>query len=67
MRAFNVFLVGADQPIQIDLPFDNINDLADAASRARFLAGCMTAPDEDGVFLRVMVATNRIHCAFELD
>jgi hypothetical protein len=57
--------MGQHQPIQVDLPYADLDDLVVEASRAKFLAGHMTEPDEDGVCRRVMIATCRIQCVIE--
>lgn len=67
MATFCIHLMGQNQPITIDLPFADIDDLAATAATTRFLAGHMTEPDEDGVCRRVMIATSRIQCAVEMD
>lgn len=63
MATFTIHLMGQAMPITIDLPFADIDELADRAACERFLAGNMAEPDEDGVCRRVMIATNRIQCA----
>jgi hypothetical protein len=65
MAIFQVHLMGQHQPVTIDLPCADIDDLAEQASRAKFLAGHMAEADEDGVCRRVMIATCRIQCAIE--
>jgi len=66
MAAFMIHLMGQHQPITIDLPCDNIDDLAEQSSRAKFLIGHMTDADGDGVCRRVMIATCRVQCAIEV-
>lgn len=65
MSAYRICLLGQHQQIDVDLPFDNLGDLMHEATRAKFLAGHMTEPDEDGVCRGVMIATGRIQCVFE--
>lgn len=65
MAIFSIHLMGQHQPITIDLPCSNIDDLAEQAATTRFLIGHMTQADEDGVCGRVMIATSRIQCAIE--
>lgn len=65
MATFRIHLMGQHQPITIDLPCADIDDLADQASRTKFLAGHMAEPDEEGVCRRVMIATCRIQCVVE--
>lgn len=67
MAGFVIHLIGQHRPLEADLPFDNLDDLAMEASRAKFLIGHMTKPDEDGVCRRVMIANNRIQCVVEAD
>lgn len=64
---YRVCLVGQHQPLNIDLPFADLDQLAAEASRAKFLAGHITEPDEQGVCRRVMIATCRIQCVIEAD
>lgn len=67
MATFTIHLMGQNQPITIDLPCRDIDELAAQAATIRFLAGHMKEADEDGVCRRVMIATNRIQCAIEAD
>jgi hypothetical protein len=57
--------MGKAQPITLDLPCADIDDLASQATTSRFLSGHMTVADEEGVCRRVMIATSRIQCAIE--
>ena len=65
MASFLVHLMGQREPAHIDVPFDDMDDLAAEASRAKFVIGHMTKADEDGVCRRVMIATYRIECVVE--
>ena len=65
MSSYRVCLVGQHQPLDIDLPYADLDDLIGEAARAKFLAGHMSEPDEDGVCRRVMIATCRIQCVIE--
>lgn len=65
MASYLIHLMGQREPARIDLPFDDVDELAAEASRAKFLIGHMTNADEDGVRRRVMIATCRIECAVE--
>jgi len=67
MTTFRICLIGQHQPLVVDLPFADVFELGEASSRAKFLAGALTEPDENGVCRRVMIATNRIQCAFDAD
>lgn len=67
MATFSIHLMGQASPITLDLPCDDIDDLADEATASRFITGHMTVADEDGVCRRVMIATSRIQCAIEAD
>lgn len=67
MASYLVHLMGQREPARIDLPFDDVTDLAAEASRAKFLIGHMTNADEDGVCRRVMISTYRIECVVEAD
>lgn len=66
MASYLIHLMGQREPAHIDLPFDNMDDLADEVTRAKFLIGHMTNADEDGVCRRVMIATYRIECVVEV-
>lgn len=65
MATFHVHLMGQPQPLTLDLPCTDIDDLAEQSSRAKFLAGHMTEADEEGVCRRIMIATSRIQTAIE--
>jgi len=66
MTSYRICLIGQHQPLEIDLPFGNLADLGVEATRAKFIIGHMTKPDEDGVCHAVMIATNRIQCIWEI-
>lgn len=65
MATFQICLIGPQQPLTVDLPYAGMGELMEAASRAKFLSGTMAEGDEDGICRRVMIAANRIQCAFE--
>ena len=65
MATFHVHLMGQHQPITLDLPCANIDELVEQTSHAKFIVGHMTEADDEGVCRRVMVATSRIECAIE--
>lgn len=67
MATFQVHLMGQYQPITLDLPARDIDDLVEQTAGARFLVGHLVDTDEEGVCRRVMIATCRIQCAIELD
>jgi len=66
MATFRVHLIGATQPILVDLPAGNVADLIDIASRTKFVEGRMAEPDEQGVCCGVMFQTCRIQIAVEV-
>ncbi len=65
MAHFTIHLMGQNQPITLDLPCIDIDDLAHRSATERFLVGHMAEADEDGVCRRVMIASSRIQCAIE--
>lgn len=65
MSAFRVFLIGSPEALELDLPANNLCDLLELASRSRFIAGCATDADQDGLIRGVLVPTNRIHLVVE--
>ena len=65
MNAFLICLVGQNQAIEVDLPFSDLGTLGAEVSRAKFINGHMTKPDEDGVCKGVLIATSRIQCVIE--
>lgn len=67
MIAVHICLIGNHQPLCVDLPYDDLAELMDEASRVRFILGSMSEPDEAGVCRRVMIATGRIQCVIEAD
>lgn len=66
MATFTIHLMGQAQPITLDLPCADVDELSSLATTSRFLAGHMSVADEEGVCRRVMIATSRIQCAIEL-
>lgn len=65
MAIYQIGLVGQAMPLEVELPFDELAELAAQASGTRFLTGHMTEPDEQGVYRQVMIATGRIQCVIE--
>ena len=65
MAAFRICLIGQHQPLEVDLPHDNLDDILVEATRAKFIIGHMNKPDEDGVCRGVLIATGRIQCVIE--
>lgn len=65
MAQFRVFLVGVGEPLQVNLPVASIGELAEIASRARFLEAHMAEADSDGVYSAVLIPTCRIHFIVE--
>lgn len=64
MRNFRVFLIGSPEPLDLDLPAQDLAHLMELASRSRFIVGSLEA-DHDGLLRGVMVPTNRIHLVVE--
>lgn len=67
MASYLVHIMGQRHPINLDLPFSDIEELMAKASCTKFLFGYIAAADENGVCRRVMVSTYRIECVVELD
>lgn len=67
MATFRICLTGSSQPLLVDLHASDAAELAQIAASSRFLAGHMAEPDGYGVCPGVMIQSNRIQCAFELD
>jgi cephalosporin hydroxylase len=65
MLAVHLCLIGQHQPLCVDLPYRDLDELIGEASRVRFIVGNMTEPDEAGVCRRVMIATGRIQCVID--
>ena len=65
MAAYRICLIGQHQPLEVDLPFSTLDDVGVESTRAKFIIGHMTKPDEDGVCRGVLIATGRIQCVFE--
>jgi hypothetical protein len=59
--------MGQRQPIDVELPFPEIEDLMSEASRSRFIIGHSMAENGDGVCRRLMISTCRIECVVEMD
>jgi hypothetical protein len=66
MATFCIHLMGQHQPITLDLPCTDVDELVEQASRVKFVVGYMAKADEEGVCRRVMIATCRIQCAIEV-
>lgn len=65
MAQFGVFLIGVLQPLQVDLPVGSVSELAEIASRVRFLEAHMVEADNDGVCAGVLIPTCRIQFIVE--
>jgi len=65
MAQFHVFLIGAPQPLQVDLPVGSVNELVEIASRVRFLEAHMVEADGDGVCAGVLIPTCRLQLIIE--
>jgi hypothetical protein len=65
MIAVHICLIGNHQPLCVDLPYADLDDLLTDATRTKFILGNMTEPDQAGVCRRVMIATYRIQCVIE--
>jgi hypothetical protein len=67
MATFCICLSTTSPQLLVELPAANIDELVQDAATARFLAGIMAQPDENGWFRGVMIQTSRIQCAYEVD
>lgn len=67
MAAYLLHLIGQRQPIDVELPFPDIEALMSETSRSRFISGHFVAENGDGVCRRVMISTYRIECVVEMD
>jgi hypothetical protein len=67
MANFSIYLLSQREPLSIEFPFFDANELARAASSARFLVGRLVGPDCDGVCRKILISTSRIQCAIEFD
>jgi hypothetical protein len=65
MAHVRVFLIGAPQPLQVDLPVGSVSELVEIASRARFLEAHMVEADSDGIFAGVLIPTSRLQLVVE--
>lgn len=65
MATFRVFLVGNNQPLEVDIPVAGISELGEQVSCSRFIRGTMTKPDEEGVMSGVLIAASRIQLVVE--
>lgn len=66
MGTFRFHLIGAAQPIDLDVSADTISALSEIVSCQRFVEGRLTQPDGDGVLAGILVATSRIQCVVEV-
>lgn len=67
MARFRVFLIGCNQPLDVDLPARDVVDLNAMASTVRFLEGHMAEADHDGVCPGVLIPTCRLQMVLERD
>jgi hypothetical protein len=65
MLAVHLCLIGNNQPLCVELPYRDLDELLEDATRVKFITGNMMEPDEAGVCRRVMIATGRIQCVIE--
>jgi hypothetical protein len=65
MACFRLFLIGASQPLEVDLPVRDVHALEALMSTAKFVTGTMAEPDEDGICPAFLVPTYRIQCVIE--
>ena len=65
MGTFRFHMIGAHQPIELDVAVLSIGELNEVLTRQRFLEGRLTQPDGDGVLVAMLVATSRIQCVVE--
>jgi hypothetical protein len=63
MATFDVWLVGSHEPIRVDFAAATVVQLAEDASRLRFLVGNMAESDDYGELRAVMIQANRVQCA----
>lgn len=57
--------MGQSTPLEVDLPYADVEALADALGHSRHLLGHLTQPDEDGVCRGVVIGGSRVQCAIE--
>lgn len=67
MAVFKVFLTGDRTPLEVQLYYERLDDVMTDASRARFISGHLTNPDEHGILREIMIPTARIHCVIEAE
>ena len=66
MATFRFHLIGAAQPVELDIAAGSIGDLNEIITRQRFVEGRLTQPDGDGVLAGMLIATSRIQCVIEV-
>lgn len=67
MGSYRVCMMGQNVPMDVDLPYADLEALMIDASRQRFILGHMTRPDSEGICPPVMIATSRIQCVIVID
>jgi hypothetical protein len=65
MLTVHMCLIGQHQPLKVDVPYADLDDLMVDVTRNKFIVGNMSEADEQGVCRRVMIATGRIQCVIE--
>lgn len=66
MKLFQIHLQGHREPIKLELELEGIEELADYASKARFLVGYLLHDEEEASRIKVLIAATRISCAIEM-
>ncbi|GAA0673260.1 hypothetical protein GCM10009102_26060 [Sphingomonas insulae] len=67
MGTFRFHLMGARQPIDLEVAASTIGDLDEMLSCRRFVEGRLVEPDSDGVLRGMLIATSRIECVVDAD
>lgn len=65
MARFRLFLIGCNQPLEVDLPVSGVAELNQMAATCRFLEGYMAEADGDGVCPGVLIPTSRLQMVVE--
>ncbi len=67
MATFDVWLVGSKEPFRVEFLAATVDDLAEEASRKRFLVGRLAESEGDGWLRAVMIQSYRVQCASSVD
>lgn len=67
MGTYRFYLIGVREAFDLEVVGRSLGEIAEIASRQRFLEGRLTDPDESGEIFGLLVATSRIQCVRQIE